>query len=629
MTGTLVVDSLAYSGNPIGDLHANISYRNKNLTGMVSVVNAPLAKNVTDSALIIDIASFPIDLALSGAGDRIIKGGNVEITAHANDLSIAPAEPFLPGTRIRGGTADADFTVAGSFPDLVYSGGGRISNARILVEGNNILYLLPTAELQFKDDILSIKDAILRNDPRDYPRGAARVNGAITFSGFSITNLDISAETPGLLVLSDATQAVNDLVYGDLVIASDGSPIHFHGSLDAPRLDGDITVQQGDLVFPESKGRESNTNVVKYIDYDTWLDRASQPYGPEFPTDTLASRGDSIRTAPTDSAQSGSLLSQSRDIRKLIETVQGRQTGGTTSLTDKILFDLNISIPGRLFVKMKLSQFEEVDAELATEGSPLHFVRGSDGKNHVTGTVSVLQGSRYNFFKTFDASGSLQFIEDLDNINLDLLATYSGRTFGTSGEIVHDYTVIVRISGTKRTPKVELDYTIDGKPPAVANQDERNRNAIALLLFGRTANELNSTTAGNSTLTGAAKSGFFAFTGSLSSNALNELVGGSRFVRSIGVDFGGSGGEGDNGQARLSVITQFGQVIVRYSGQINSPSNSLITVDLPLSVLVNSDWARHFVTQLELENQESGTSGTTLVDQSQEGLVRLQYRISW
>src|SRR5205823_2075017 len=105
----------------------------------------------------------------------------------------------------------------------------------------------------------------------------------VTFSGFNISNIDIKAETPGLLVMSNATQAVNDAVYGDLVIASEGAPIHFYGSLDQPHLDGNVSVIIGDLVFPETAGRESNANLVKYIDFESWSARISQQYGPDVP----------------------------------------------------------------------------------------------------------------------------------------------------------------------------------------------------------------------------------------------------------------------------------------------------------------------------------------------------------
>jgi hypothetical protein len=633
--GNIVIDSLSYSGNPIGDLRATLSYRDRNLTGLVSVVNAPLSKVKTDSALTIDIASFPIDLALASRSERLITGGEVMITAHSKDLSIAPAEPFLSGVRIKGGTADANFTVSGSFPDLVYAGGARISNGRLLVEGNNILYLLPSAELEFKESKLTIKNTVLRNDPRDYPRGAARVDGAITFDGFTISNLDINVQTNGLLVLSDATQAVNDVVYGDLVIASEGGPIRFSGPLKQPSLTGNVTVVLGDLFFPESRGKETNTNVVKYIDYSDWIKRASQQYGPVFPSqeDTVAQKGDTVRRQrDTVVAPQGSLPQQAEELTQQIETVKGTQTGGNLSLADQIIFDLWISIPGRLFMKMKFSSVEDLDAEIATS-APLQFRRGPDGQSHLIGEVSVLEGSRYNFFRTFDASGSLRFRDNIDSVGLDLLATYNGRTFGQNGEIVHEYQVIIRITGTKLHPKIDLTYTLDGRAPSDANPDERTRNAVSLLLFGRTANELLSSAQTPNTSLGrtagsAAIEGSLALASSVSTSVLSELVGSSRFIRSIGVDLGGGQG-GETGQARLSVISQFGQIILRYSGQISSPQNSVITIDIPFALISDTDFLRHIVGQLELENQESSGRTGSLANQSQSARARIQYRTSW
>jgi hypothetical protein len=189
--------------------------------------------------------------------------------------------------------------------------------------------------------------------------------------------------------------------------------------------------------------------------------------------------------------------------------------------------------------------------------------------------------------------------------------------------------VIVYITGTKAKPLIKFSYTVDGRPPGVANQDEIDANALSLLLFGRTKDELVSANGGTGGLgqqaIGATQQLLTGAVSSVSSTVLAELLGSSRFIRSIELDLGNRA-SGD--EARITVITQFGEVIIRYSGQISSPTNSTITIDMPLANLFNLEALRNFATQFEVENSETSRAGFASTE-SQAVRARIQYRYYW
>lgn len=626
--GELRIDSIAYSGAPIGNLQGSFHYADRNMTGRLIV--SDIRRTPEDTAVLqadIDIASFPIDLAVSPAGERFPSDRPVSITARTNDLPIAFLAPFLPGAQVMAGIADVNFTVGGTMPKLAFSGTGQVNNAKVLIEGNNIVYYA-NARLSFQDQTLTIEQAVVQNDPRDLVGGVANVQGKIQFDGFSISRLDIEAETSRLLVLSDATQAVNNTVYGDLVIGTVGGPIKFSGPLDQPKLEGEVQIINGNLRFPENTSTSENTNVVKYIDFATWQRRVELPYGPpgEDVADSTAAAGtDSLTAARTDSS---SLLSASEQLLREIERTSGLQTGGDLSLADKILFDLYISVAGRLFITMDISPVEQLLAEIANQGRPLHLVRGKDGVNKLTGTLAVLQGSKYNFLKSFDASGTLTFRENISNPELSLTANYDGRIVNPDGSTGQEFQVTVTITGTKETPVVTFSYTIEGRRPTITDQTEQTRNAITLLLFNRTSDQLASGNVVGSTVTNTVGS-----TGSLAvSRVLSDIFTSSiGFVRSVSLDVGNNR-PGEFGRTRLNVVSQFGRFVLRYGGEISSPSDGIIAVDLPLAAVSNVDLLRNIVLQIEREARtlETGTgSPGSATTQAQTFRFRIQYRVSY
>lgn len=641
--GRLVLDSISYSNAPIGNIQATLHYEDKNIHGRVIVSDIGHAPADTSVLLAdVEIASFPIDLAIASRDNRFLDTQPVSVTAHTRNLPIAFLSPFLPGTKISGGTADIDFSAGGSVSNLIFKGTGDIKKGRILIEGNNITYIT-NAHLTFENQTLKIEQATLQNDPRDLVGGLANVTGSIQFDGFSIKQVDIFAETGRLLVLSDATQAVNSTVYGDLVIATSNGPIELTGSLDQPMLRGDIDIVNGNLRFPENDNTAENTSVVKYIDYATWQRRIELPYGPPSLTDqadsaAAAPRGGMAETqSPRVAQDTGSLTSASQQLLDQIEKTTGLQTGGDLSLADKILFDLNIAVTGRLFITMDLSPVEQVQAEISSQGQPLHITRGTDGAMKAIGTLSILQGSKYNFLRSFDASGSLIFKEDLGNPSLNLTANYSGQILNSDGTPQQDFEVTVTITGTTKSPQVVFSYTIDNRRPTVTDQEEQTRNAISLLLFNRTTDQLGA--AGSAV--GSTVSSTVGSTGSLAvSRLLSDIFTSSLgFLRSVSLDVGNR--PGDFSRTRVNVVSQFGKLVLRYGGEISSPSDGVITIDVPLGALFDANFLRNITVQGEAENRTqetsgigstslgSGSLGSTAASQSQTVRIRVQVRVAF
>ncbi len=582
----------------------------------------------------IRVASFPIDLALAARDERIIKGGPVDIQARTDSLPIGFLAPIFSGVQIRGGTADMQFHVAGNWPALIYSGEGNVHQARALVEGNNMFYSAD-GKIKFKDQVLSFQNMTIRNDPRDLPTGSAQVNGTVKFDGFKLGDLNITVRSNQLMVLSDATEAVSETLYGPLVIATGAQPLNFSGTLDRPKLSGDVDVIRGQLRMDRGNSAPvADNNPANYVDLAEWRRRtdSDNAYGPDLPDGFVRNDGGVDSTQRRDASEQtvipGSLEENFMRVQERIGKVNVTRAGGEQSFADLLQLDLEVGIRGQLYVTIDLSPIEQLRIVLASDRRPISVVRGRDGRMDLRGAMKLRPGSKYNFIKAFDATGDLTFAGDMSRTRMAIVAEHSGRRLRAGNTGLEEYTVLVNIGGTLDKPDIKLSYSINGQPNPTADQDVRNRNAISLLLFGRTVDELfagESQTA--SKVTDISGSVLGSGTSTIASRLLTDLLaGGTDFIRSIDIDLSGRAAN-----ARLNVVSQFGDVIVRAGGQITDPlNNGSLVVEMPLASLLDLQTLRNFSIQFEAARQAAeGVGVVTTSTQSQGFKFGFQFRNVW
>ena len=95
----------------------------------------------------------------------------------------------------------------------------------------------------------------------------------------------------------------------------------------------------------------------------------------------------------------GNSLSEWRNLRQS----SGYTAAVEKSLTEVLQLNINVDVSGRLFFTLDRSPIEQLRAELSTPDRALTIRRGEDGELLLDGILSILQGSKYIFIKTFDA----------------------------------------------------------------------------------------------------------------------------------------------------------------------------------------------------------------------------------
>ena len=606
-----------------GKLWATLNYRDRNLVGQMQIRSGSDTLQMKDTLANIVIEALPIDLAFASRAERFISGQLLKITAQTNRFPVEIIAPFVPGIQIRKGRADLNFSVAGNYPELDYRGAGLVEATGVL-EGNNLAYYF-RLPLQFKDQVLSIDSAVIRNDPRDLPGGIGYMSATVKFDGFQVSRIDAQIRTPQLMVLSDASQAVNDFIYGDLVISTGEGYLTFDGTLDSPALSGPVIIERGNLQMPYSEsGVSINATGVRYVSREEWEAEQSQPYGPDFGFE----EEDTAAAAEADS-------SQQAEEERLRHELQRRGAPTTTeappSFVDRLNLDLAIRFPERtnpLYVTMDLgAATQQLRAQITDNGFPL-YVRQEAGKMTADGSLKILSGSKFIYIKSFNASGDLVFDGDLGNPGIGITAVYEGRRVTSAGQNER-YSVTIDITGTKERPTINFRYAINGFEQSVSDPDDRTRNAISLLLFGKTTDELRGAGA-TSQLSDLLNNSINSYGSAALGTFLTDALGSDGVIQSIDIELGQLS---DIGGARINFVSQFGPVLLQYGGTVSDPTNGAITVDLPADALLDSEFAHYLFLQLQrsVESSSGSTAAntSTATDPADIYRVRVQFRKRW
>lgn len=574
-----------YNDEPIGTLTTQLRHKQRDVSGWLRIANPALSTQ--SRTLDLTINHLPLDLGLRNVKQRFVDDRAIDIDMRATKLALAAVEPFLPAIERLQGVADGVITVKGTTPDKIDLGGNaRFTKATFLSSSTNIVYSADGV-LHLDGSELHLDTIVVRNLDRDRKRGIAYANGVVVFDGLSVSSMDFTVRSPGILVMNKGSQARSPKVFGDVIIAAGVNglaPIRFYGKLDAPRLEGDIQLLYADIVFPQERSTtKSRYTAFQYQRASDSSRRYSSVLDAAAPVMRLAS--DST-TSATSTAQAA--------IEQVIKTT-------TAAFIDLLRYDLNIYLKGRTIMTMVFGMMEILiaDLEQVDQKVPLVFTgRFLDNSTNLRGRVRVKEGtSTYKFYKPFLASGTLDFTAGgISNPSLDLKAVYRDRRTLNSGE-QEDFRVEVAISGTKQKPITRWSiYRRDRKQEG--DSAKITGDALMLILLNKTQDELVSNGQGN--LVGEVNGAMSA----MATSALGDILSGiGGIVQSTQIDLGS-----DLNQSRLTVSGQlWSDVTYRLTGQISDfAGNSTFTITVPFTVLSDAEAMRYFMLDVSRSVNNSG-----------------------
>jgi hypothetical protein len=437
MNASVEADSVTFRSLPFGRIMSDLRYRDGTIDGHVRVVE-PGKPAETTPIMTID-GTLPVDLRLEKSGeDTARKEMNLHVLAHGVQINIL--EPLLHTFKDLSGLMTCDLNLTGPMNGPTYTGTLGISQCSFFFLPNNIRY---TLEGTFRPggERISVLDCTVRNVPEDVRGGR---EGILHLGGdFSLRDLrpgDFNLTAAGrLLVVKETTEKSSLGVYGDLFVEIGPGPLQFTGEIENSLLKGSLSVGNSTLIFPpaQSNVKEESPESVRLV----------------FVNDTLrvTRRPERSAAAKYFADTSGSAASAATGEKK------------TKSFMDGLGYDLDIDASGgNTEIRMIFDPATSEELVAAIDG---RFTITGDGKRW-TGELTINR-AYYNFFKRFDATGSIRYTGDFLNPELNINATYQAtRTVqdtSASSPPQRSEKVIVtlKISGTRKAPKVEFGMTIN------------------------------------------------------------------------------------------------------------------------------------------------------------------------
>jgi hypothetical protein len=253
-----------------------------------------------------------------------------------------------------------------------------------------------------------------------------------------------------------------------------------------------------------------------------------------------------------------------------------------------------------------------------------------DGKRWV-GDLRVSK-AYYNFFKRFDAEGSLKYTGDFLNPELDIKTTYQGtRTIIDSEgrDKIENVVVKVNITGTRNKPIADFAMTIDDvayeRYTGLKSEDVQN-DAILFIVtgtFGTSESERNAvagnirSTAGSSVVSGAT---------SLLTGKLSEFLRAKTFINAVEFRYGAGETYTSSSEIRVSATVYHG--LLNFGGRIYEGFDiSNLSLQYSLGDIFSRPALRNFMVEFERRVDRGSTGLST--EKREVNSARLFYRFSF
>ena len=521
------------------------------------------------------VGSIPYTLKLSSSSSEEPMNGDIYLRLQARDVNAVLLSPFLPFLENINGTFACDLSMVGPVNSPQYGGFASFNNIRFLFRPLGIQYIL-NGKAVSEGNSIRLNNVSVRNVPEDNrPNGIVQVDGTISMVGLSLSEFSLTANGE-LLVMKENRRLPGQNYYGTLYAATSPRGIMWEGNAFHSFLKGELYLLDAQLIFPPKR--------------EIAAVRAS--------TIKVTFENDTLRAVTNGTKQS--------KIQQLTMRQEDRWREETpVSFLDNIDYDLTIETQGNTTIRFVFNTQTSEELFAVLQGRVTYNRIATISR--FIGKVQVVDRSYYNFFKKFDATGTITFTGELGDPELNVTARYEGihakdttAVTGAQSNLSSSLSsaereriaVILKITGSLNEPHVSTSlerYENNEWVKYETGDDESN--ALSFIISGQFTNEL---TAQQRTSMIGTNLGFGIAAGMITgplSEALRRNTAG--YVQSIDVLY--YGGQ-FNESADVRLTGQVGDAVIRFGGKvINDPfGNANVSVELPISSL-----SRNLILSLE------------------------------
>ena len=489
---------LNYSGTNLGFIEGGLSYKDKKIDTKVRFLDP---QHNEAKPMLTMTGTIPIDLDFGYVKERMQENEFFQLYIKSSDFNLSSLGNIMPNIFDQRGILQADILISGNFNDLNYSGYATLKDAHFKTIYNNLPYKTGL-KLRFDKKGIFVDSLLVANDGGSKYSGTITGSGELTFDRLKL--VDVSLRFNGdLAVLGEQSKSVSPFFYGDLLIGTDGDWLL---TKRGGRLffKGDVLMKQTDLVY--TTGQYNNGSSNKDFNFVFVVDSS------KIDKETL---------------RFNKFLSREKDINR----------SNYAGFDQQLNFDYQIGISSENNAKIVFILSQAANQKLTVEMRGSLKYSNISGESRAQGTFDLLQGSKLDFIKTFDAVGSIRFESDITNPYLDIVSTYTSDYVNPRDASATAQPVAVKIR--IRGPLSDLGKNLANNPESIGvyvgarniQNDVRETqydyaDAFSFIFLGKFKDDLTaqdrSQVAGQSNLIGNTATSFL---GSILSSYLNSTVG--------------------------------------------------------------------------------------------------------
>lgn len=433
------VDSIKVQKYHLGSLESTSRYSNKVLSMDLNFVEK---RNVQTRRSLGLEGTMPIDLSFNSK-DMLIHDQSIDVTFFADNFDLRFASSFIPGIKNLVGSLNGKVYLDGYYDKINNSGELTFDNSSFILEATNLTYLLD-ANLDFQNDKIILSSMNIKNESSIKNGGSMIVSGEIHHQYFNIQKVDLRA-SGSLKVLDEKTKAVNPAFYGNITIGT-RSDIVFQSEEDRSYLGMDLILKSGaSITYAPTQTAFTNEN-----------DKFTYIFTSDKNEDELEKEIDSLLVL-------SELKKQEKNLAQQIP----------------FNFDLKIEVEKEAKVVFVISREFKQNLTAYLGGSfeysvinEIPFARGE---------LTLLEGSKLDFIKTFQAKGNIRFIEDLNNPFINVVATYeSSYNPDTLRTGANEYDVQIRINIEGTAGEITSSNFLKNENNIQVYKSRRNANQFEL-----------------------------------------------------------------------------------------------------------------------------------------------------
>lgn len=388
------VKDIAYNKLKLGNLFCKMDYINSNMVFDMRFLDAD--DNYNKPRLLF-AGTLPIYLGTKEVKSRLLNNNELSIALTSDNFNLGIFGELLPLVGFKNGIISSDVKISGTFDDVKYAGKFELIDGLFRMKKNN-LYYNANALLNLEKQQIKITKFVVSNHGGVKKSGTINGSGLMQFDNFNLKK--VTAKMDGdLSVLSFGSKSALPIFYGDLFIGSVGN-WNFVYENEKALFTGGVSLKETNLVFAPDQNTYNQIN---------------SNYNYKFIVD------------------SSKIDKEELNFNKLVNAKNNAKTSWSIEKSTGSRFDYQVRVTTANNAKLVFVLSELTNQKLTVESTGEINYESKNGETRAQGEFKLLAGSKLEFIKTFDATGSIRFESDVTNPYLNVLATYQSTHVTTSG----------------------------------------------------------------------------------------------------------------------------------------------------------------------------------------------------